>query len=242
MKTMISSLAPALPRGFICVALACTVVGCETDTAQLVKDIEAAREGCTDEMLEAGAEECVQMFERYIEMGSGAIETYIGAMRAFDQAVDRGPTVRFDTAGLGHAISPDLQRGDSPQRELPLWNPGGAADGEPLYTHPDSISSEVSQRSLHPDYITAGAPLVGAEPAPEMITESRRDPAPQQQSPRRGAILPPTERLNRPWIGDEEPQPSYNPTEVPRRDALKPHPSAPKVGTGTAEPPERPRL
>src|SRR5690606_11921289 len=62
------------------------LAGCEGGTAELIQEINEAREGCTEEKLKAGAEECVRMMERYAEMGAGAMETYIGAVKSLDEA------------------------------------------------------------------------------------------------------------------------------------------------------------
>lgn len=72
---------------------------------RLADDIVAAQEGCTQEELRAGAEECVQMFQRYAEMATEAVHTYIGGMKALNEALERTPDPQFDTTGLGHAFS-----------------------------------------------------------------------------------------------------------------------------------------
>lgn len=97
------------------------LVGCDQGAAEIVGDINAAREGCTQEALKAGDEECVQMFEEYAGMGTEAIETYIGAVQALDEALRRMPPAQFDTAGLGHAVTPSL----SPEPTSPSPHPSG---------------------------------------------------------------------------------------------------------------------
>src|SRR5690349_4554480 len=68
---------------------------CDRGPAELAREIDAARGGCTEEMLKAGDEECVRMFERYADMAAGAMETYIGGMKAFDEAIQRRGGLQF---------------------------------------------------------------------------------------------------------------------------------------------------
>ena len=107
------------------------VAGCDRDPAELAREIDAAREGCTEQELRAASEACVQMMERYAEMGTEAIGGYIGAVRALDQALRRMPAARFDTAGVGHAISPGIRDGAPPAARRsgePGWDPSPRRD------------------------------------------------------------------------------------------------------------------
>lgn len=104
----------------LCLAAA-LAAGCDSDTARLVDEIDDARQGCTQDSLRAGSEECIQMFQRYAEMGTEAMQSYIGAVQAMGEALDRMPPAQFDTAGLGHAISPGA-----------LAPPAGTATAAPL--------------------------------------------------------------------------------------------------------------
>lgn len=81
------------------------VPGCD-DPAELVKEVNDARAGCTEEQLRASSEECVQMFDRYAEMATEAMHTYIGGIKAMNEALARRPPAQFDTTGLGHALTP----------------------------------------------------------------------------------------------------------------------------------------
>lgn len=187
------------------------------------------------------------MFEKYIEMGTGAIETYIGAVRAFDAAVDRGPAVRFDTTGLGHAISPELLEAAPGQDAgtLPLLEPGGA-DEAPLYLEDGAVARQSvrSGPSYRPEYLEPDASRGAAdEPLsdPSATYVSPRPPAPAaQQVPRRGALLLPEERLQRPWIGGDGRQEVYYPEAAPRREPVQRQTEDPKARR--PEPSERPPL
>lgn len=95
------------------VLLTLALPACEKGAAEIVQEIDAARGGCTEELLRARDEECIRMMERYIEMGSEAMESYIGAVRSLDAALQRGDPIAFDTTGLGHAVSPGLLGGTS---------------------------------------------------------------------------------------------------------------------------------
>jgi hypothetical protein len=79
---------------------------CDSDAANLAKEITDARGDCTQEKLKAGDEACVEMMEKYAAIGTSAIETYIGAVKSMDQALQRMPPASFDTAGFGHALTP----------------------------------------------------------------------------------------------------------------------------------------
>lgn len=79
---------------------------------EVVRELGAARGGCTLEGLRASNEECVQAMERYAGMTADLIDTYIGGVRTLDMALERMPPMHFDTAGLGYALSPEYRLGD----------------------------------------------------------------------------------------------------------------------------------
>jgi hypothetical protein len=216
-------------RAIVAAAAALLVTGCGGDAVDIAREIDAAREGCTEERLREGAEECVQMFERYAEMGTDALETYIGAMQALDEALQRrGYGLEgLDTTGLGRAITPGvLPTGRDPQtgpadptfgrsgsERSPSWGaaqPGyGAGGGESDILPPaPGTESEAPRRSLDPSGWPSGwgepergssasvypAPGQGEAARPSGGSEAR------QPAPQRGVLLPPDERLRRPWL------------------------------------------
>jgi hypothetical protein len=81
------------------------LAGCDSEAAQLAKEITDAKGDCTQEKLKAGDEACVAMMEKYANIGTSAIETYIGAVKSMDQALQRMPPATFDTT-FGHALTP----------------------------------------------------------------------------------------------------------------------------------------
>lgn len=260
---------PSLYRACVRLSLALLVLaaGCD-DPAELAQEINAAREGCTEEKLRAGDEECVRMMQRYAEMGTEAMQTYIGAVKSLDQALQRMPPAQFDTAGLGHAISSAIATapgwtGDSLGTAAPSapamargyagggqydtrggWNeprqferdrgsdgPGSdprgehparggysrerSYDGDGEWDRRDSRSGDWNARSGSP-------PRPGYEPDPRARerwldgwsdapggrdARPRGEPAPAP----RGGLLPPEQRLHRPWLreagpGDRDPR------------------------------------
>lgn len=84
--------------------LALLVAGCDRDPAELAREVNEARAGCTEEKLRAADEECIRMMERYAGMGTEAMEGYIGAVKSLDQALQRMPVAQFDTT-MGHPFS-----------------------------------------------------------------------------------------------------------------------------------------
>jgi hypothetical protein len=107
---------------------------CDSDAANLAKEITDARGDCTQEKLKAGDEACVEMMEKYAAIGTSAIETYIGAVKSMDQALQRMPPANFDTAGFGHALTPssasDEGSANSPG-SFGGWGEGGAGARDP---------------------------------------------------------------------------------------------------------------
>lgn len=227
------------------------VAACDQSTAEIVQEIDAAREGCTEEMLEASAEECVQMFEKYVDMGSDAIGTYIGAMKALDEALQRRPGLQFDTTGLGNAITPgfgtapdsslDSDRpvyqpygdGDATRRRLgPSWrDETGRGETRPNGRGPQSAPMpDPGNRWADPTYDepiggSARPPIDSDDRTPQRRPTGTVAPTRRPQPPARGAILPPEERLHRPWIGDDEPPGQYTPEGAARSgDAPRPIP------------------
>lgn len=199
------------------------IVGCDQSTTELIEEIDAAREGCTEEMLKNSDEVCVQMFERYAEMGEEALETYIGGMKALDEALRRRGGIQFDTAGIGRVFSdPSLIDGgegtapeavDSASRYLtdaPSWE----MDRGPSWSRPDERPAIQPRPSGSPDgaWEDPGS-YERARPwdAPADPAAPRRPPAPTV----RGTIRPPEERLRRPWIDDSEPSGAYYETRDP---------------------------
>lgn len=241
------------------------LAGCDRDPAELAQEINAAREGCTEADLRAGSEACVQMMERYAEMGTEAIGSYIGAVKALDQALKRMPAAQFDTSGVGHAISPEFSAqaldGASPAAQgafSPRWNgsrqPGGYSEAQPRdrqpypqdrwYGHQDGYTEGYydqlpygerypgdpyrSDGSYDPGYPEQPGsrpwprerggrydrPRPGTRPYDPRYDDARSrypqrdygDPRmsdPRMAPPARGQLLPPEQRLRRPWLEDE---------------------------------------
>lgn len=189
---------------------------CDSAPAEILDELNAAREGCTEEMLKAGDEECIRMFETYAEMGVDAMETYIGAMRAFDEAIQRRGGFEFDTAGLGRVFT---ERGSTGSNEFPAGPMSGDAPSlmyEPGPVQPDEGISRPESRDASPVAGGRWTDIVDGAAMPEdsWSADARRaapaaagrgnSPDNRVPVPRRGALLPPDQRLNRPWIGDEE--------------------------------------
>lgn len=181
-----------------------------TDPAQLVEEIDAAREGCTQEALKASDEACVQMFDKYAEMGEGAIESYIGGMKAMDEALRRRGGIQFDTAGLGHAITDSLLGAALPG---PLAPPDSVElleyDPEPFFLDPETGTGGTGgwETAADRDARLFDDSPVEERTLPRGIERERRPTTrPPEVTPRsrRGVLLPPEERLRRPWIGDED--------------------------------------
>jgi hypothetical protein len=234
---------PRLPRTALLGLL--LLPACDRSSAELVEEINAAREGCTEEQLKAASEECVQMMERYAEMGTEAIEGYIGAVRSLDQALRRMPAAQFDTAGVGHAISPGLAPqawGDSSrqpqgvypsdpsfsrQRAVPYSDPrydepayprddryGGADAYGPRYgNEPYGYGPGYDPRDPYardprgygePGGAYDRARAGGRSPAyPDRYGRDARATDPRAYPPARGQLLPPEQRLRRPWLDDD---------------------------------------
>lgn len=223
------------------------------------------------------------MMERYAEMGTEVIEGYIGAVKSLDQALRRMPPPQFDTAGLGHAISPSAAAapawGDTSAE--PAFSRQGtgrapaAGWGEPAYRRdPWSEPEPEYGYGDDPRYPEEegwyGSDPRYAEPSPygERYPEDRyspggypprdpygsygdpRDPARRGDAPYpgrygrderlrdrrpadprgslqpRGRLLPPEERLRRPWLDEERsrepgsrraPRAEWPDTMAPRR-------------------------
>ena len=194
-------------------ALMAVSAGCDgMDPVQLVEEIDAAREGCTQEALKTSDEACVEMFDTYAEMGEGAIESYIGGMKAMDEALKRRGGIRFDTAGLGHAITDSLLGG---ALEGPLAAPEAPElceyDSEPLLLDRSGSTGGAGGWETAADRDARLGPDVRRDDAagdlPRSIDRTRR-PAVREAdvgpASRRGVLRPPEERLRRPWIGDED--------------------------------------
>ena len=179
------------------------LAGCD-DPAETVQEVVDARGNCSEDSLRVSSETCVRMFERYAEMVTEGIHTYIGGMKAMDRAIQRLPPANFDTAGLGRAIT--LPRdssfaasaeGTEPRAYERLSDGYEAAPYEraprsPLYRYPD-------EREIAP-----------AETPPP--------------APRRGILLPPDARLDRPWLREEEPEEPRRYREPYRGGYREPYP------------------
>lgn len=207
-RTFSSAGAPA-----ICVlAAACVVLGaCDRSTGEIVREIDAAREGCSEEQLRTADEACVRMFERFAEMGSDAIETYIGAMRALDQAVQRRPDIPFDTtSGLGRAITDrygqktaagPVDAGAPPRPgfgdEWPAWREAGWAE----FGEAASLGRAEGRWDGGADVDAAAPPSqAGSWERPAGRSAGTASPTPPA---RRGVLLPSEQRLRRPWVDGE---------------------------------------
>src|SRR5690606_37194543 len=57
---------------------------------------------------------CVRMMEQYAGMGAELVHTYLGGLRALDQALERMPAPAFGTVGFGRAVTPELLPGADP--------------------------------------------------------------------------------------------------------------------------------
>lgn len=175
------------------------VAGCDSETANFIREIEAARGDCTMDALRASSEECVQMFERYSEIGSEAINTYIGGVRALDEALRRTGGLSLDTAGLGRALSDEFLPGATV--------PGvGANPGwlDPYATGPGTQYGGGFPGDYPGGYAGNDRP---AGPMPDAYYDTpRADGAGDLPRTQRGVLLPPDVRLRRPWT-----EPEYDP-------------------------------
>lgn len=184
------------------------LTGCDQGAGEIVRELDAARAGCTEEGLKASSEECVVMFERFAEMGSDAIETYLGALRALEEAIERRP-LDVDVDDLGRAITRasagsanagfgtdrnGLRGIDGYAEQGRGASPGESADPWPQPAMPDGYQSDWYMRERD-----GGVP-------------------PQVQ---RGVLLPPAQRLRRPWLErDHDDLERF----YPRRPGLPVHP------------------
>ncbi len=191
------------------------IAGCESETADLIRELEAARGDCTMDAMRASSDECVQMFERYSEIGSEAINTYIGGVRALEEALRRTGGLSLDTAGLGRALSEEFLPGvtGSGETAIPGWpDPYGYAAG-PTGPYPGGypggyVGGDPSPGgSLTDGYYGSSIPYDGS-PA-----TGNASGVPRAQ---RGVLLPPDVRLRRPWI-EPEYDPRYRDDDADRR-------------------------
>jgi hypothetical protein len=128
----------------------------------LVRELETASGGCTEEGLRAISEECVRMFERLADMASDAIETYVGGLRAFDEALQRRP-LDVEVGVVGRAISPSVRSraeagfdGGRSARDVPIdrerarWGPavGQPGGGFPYYDDRADVGWHLEGRYL----------------------------------------------------------------------------------------------
>lgn len=139
------------------------------DPANLAQEVAAAQGECDQDSLRVGAEACVGMMQRYAEMATEAIHTYIGGMRALDEALKRMPPANFDTTSFGvripgaNTLPPDSARGyeaaGMPAPGLPAYNYARDRDarfdgGEPALDR----SRRGDQRAAPPGRATPGGP------------------------------------------------------------------------------------
>ncbi|MEX2572032.1 MAG: hypothetical protein WD737_12095 [Gemmatimonadota bacterium] len=216
-------------RGALVATLAAAMIaGCDQDATEIAQEIDAAREGCTEAALEAGSEECVQMFEKYIDMGTDAMANYIGALRALDEALERRTGIPFDTSGLGHAISPSVESAPDPgisADEAAPWMEGYTAEPGPYYDRDAAVYDSPASRNQNAPYPSGPSredptTFDRRPPYADDTREPGRQPVlPDRPTrPARGALLPPDERLRRPWIGDERAPDDYYPERPPIDD------------------------
>ena len=232
--------------------------GCDSDAAQLAKEITDARGDCTQEKLKAGDEACVAMMEKYATIGTSAIQTYIGAVKSMDQALERMPPAAFDTTGIGHPFTPaaaadssglrpgsfSASRSAGSQYYLsgddtrsggrqptgqgssgysdprdPNQQYGDSGYPAPRYAdprYPDSRGQDPryadprDQQNGNPQYdrgASRGDPYDarGASRARPGAGYDDRAPArAPAASPGRGLLLPPDQRLQRPWLRPQQ--------------------------------------
>ena len=172
------------------------LAGCD-DPAETAQQVIDARGDCSEDSLRVSSETCVRMFERYAEMVTEGIHTYIGGMKAMDRAIQRLPPANFDTAGLGRAITLPRDSAFAPAAgtRLPPTDRQPRAYDAPYDGFPPD-AYERAPRSPVYDYPGDREPAASELPPP---------------APRRGVLLPRDQRLDRPWLREDEPE------EYPRR-------------------------
>lgn len=200
--------------------------GCDGTAADLVREVDAARDGCTEEMLKSSDEVCVRMFERYADMAAEGMETYIGGLRAFEEAVQRRDGLLFDTTGLGSALGVRWRSGSDSavsQRQGGSGEPRTSVAGSGFEDRARFDGGEAyNGEAFGP--VTGGRwsdpRPVEAAPVPDgWLPDEPGGGRPPVSSPSRsgrGVLLPPEERLRRPWIDGAESPDAYV-GEVPRQ-------------------------
>ena len=172
------------------------LAGCD-DPAAKAQQVIDARGDCSEDSLRVSSETCVRMFERYAEMVTEGIHTYIGGMKAMDRAIQRLPPANFDTAGLGRAIT------------LPRDSAYSTADATRL------PPTDLRERFYDEQYDGFAPDAYERGPrSPVYDYRHARDPAaaePPPPAPRRGVLLPRDQRLDRPWLREDDAE------EYPRR-------------------------
>jgi hypothetical protein len=143
----------AAPRILLLLSLAALPM-CDGEATQLAREITEARGDCDAQGLKASDEACVQMMQRYAEMTTEAIRTYIGAVKALDVALGRMPPAEFDTAGIGHALSvgPATVWGDDP------------VAGAPYRAYPPSGNGSYGGPSSYPSWQDTGPGTYPSDP------------------------------------------------------------------------------
>ena len=182
------------------------------DPAETAREVVDARGNCSEDSLRVSSETCVRMFERYAEMVTGGIHTYIGGMKAMDRAIQRLPPANFDTAGLGRAIT--LPRDGLAPDSLPLRfpptsrAPRGYVERYEEFGPADQYGP-VEEYGPAEGYSPEGYDRNPRSPVYERPFEREQAAPAAPPAPRRGVLLPPGSRLNRPWLGEEAPEEEY---------------------------------
>lgn len=193
--------------------------GCD-HPGDFAKEVVDARGDCTQDSLRVSSETCVEMFERYGEMATGAIHTYIGGVKAMDQALKRLPPANFDTAGLGHPFSVPPQRlpdslGSAAALDRARRIPGPTAgyDAYPeqrtdseddTYDRYDEYDPRLPDGDGPDPYAGGDWQREGRTPVYDYPRAARPAAAPDARAPRPGVLLPPRERLGRPWLDGDD--------------------------------------
>lgn len=236
------------------VAAVLLLAGCENEAADLAREVVEAKGECTEEKLRAGDEACIQMMQRYAEMSTEAMHTYIGAVKSLDEALRRMPPPHFDTAGVGRALTAQVLPQAEPSGMRSGLAPGslrqsakaldvgadrergaraadgrGAADPSAARSRAGASASRVDEWRREPaeaefwrdrssdalDPREGPAAAWGfdprrdgrAGPEREREVDSRnyvRPPAAGlPEAPPRGVLLPPEQRLRRPWLRED---------------------------------------
>lgn len=173
--------------------MALTLTGCDSGSLDLAREFQLARGDCTLDALRDSAEECVQMFERFTDLGVDLANTYIGALNAMEMAIQRnspGAIRSWDLPGSGdYGAAFD----DDPTGRY--WNRMGDPEPGTIPGHWDGTPPWMPSGEFTPDSPHSSSDTYSAEP----VMDGHRI----QRFPQRGVLLPPEERLQRPWLTRE---------------------------------------